>query len=1034
MEPVEVVAVCGEDLLRGFGSEECARIVVDAALGADGATGEATAAVSQVLPQLREDPQAGSAAIAQMLTAAGLSDDAAARRLSATIDGMLGADEPACAGLPSGVDRESVLSECLSKYKAATGNAFPAAAAAVDGGWHAAGMLLLSHSSRSLLPVTNVRQYKLSSGGHRGVSWVVRAGDSADSAEIGVKHPGDTVWAVQSGDWLQLCSNSGGWVRAAAGGAGWVPMRERSRRPHCAAAPVGQESSGRSLWIAVGVLLLSAVAAAVGVNPVHAESPGVSCSSSYTVSPSEVTEGGEVQVTLRGEGSGECRGGVLDAKLVSMRHLCAAQPTLPSHPSFTASPVRSGAGGSLAFKVPFAGEWFVCVYGTGWRAAVVAAGADADGFTALPRSSTQHRASDKDRSRKEAVKRMEQKMRESEERVQLMEQEEKRKRAEAEQEQKRRAEEEQRQLREAAEQEEKRRAEEEQRQLREAAEQEAAEQTRQAELEAAQAAEVAAERANSDRDDAGDEAELWDMDCKGADLFVDGVYQKRCGVTFAACRSACETTDGCRAFVHNYRVGEGPNPQWTDGCCWLKTGCPDRRVLHGKRTVVLQAAAEAALTELWDMDCKGADLFVDGVYQKRCGVTFAACRSACETTDGCRAFVHNYRVGEGPNPQWTDGCCWLKTGCPDRRVLHGKRTVVFDSEASSEPPVVQRPRHEHGPSQISELLLKHGGEMVDVSGAAVRAVGGDSPQGEGPGSATDGDFSTKWADFTAAPLEVRFPHPTLVDSYSIVTANDMPERDPYRWVLTGSDDGAEWAVLSRVDGDEEPLPLQRNAQGTWYSVQHPRPYTRYRFEPEVLRGEPWTGDLPPADALGGVMEDTECVGDELVIQGHVMSGRGMSERACALACNVRPGCAVYVYTYSEGDGLHPVWHDMVCDLKQGCSARRRRRGKRSGVVRHALAVPGAARRGEQLEKALSDAAGQGVASVVAAALSGSAQHCSSAALRESARAWLRSRQKSSAAPAKERPLPAFAVPRARGSYRSPKEMSGETALRLRGGS
>eukprot|EP01065_Artemidia_motanka_P011951 TRINITY_DN1651_c0_g1_i2.p1 TRINITY_DN1651_c0_g1~~TRINITY_DN1651_c0_g1_i2.p1 ORF type:complete len:945 (+),score=246.11 TRINITY_DN1651_c0_g1_i2:178-3012(+) len=944
MEPVEVVAVCGEDLLRGFGSEECARIVVDAALGADGATGEATAAVSQVLPQLREDPQAGSAAIAQMLTAAGLSDDAAARRLSATIDGMLGADEPACAGLPSGVDRESVLSECLSKYKAATGNAFPAAAAAVDGGWHAAGMLLLSHSSRSLLPVTNVRQYKLSSGGHRGVSWVVRAGDSADSAEIGVKHPGDTVWAVQSGDWLQLCSNSGGWVRAAAGGAGWVPMRERSRRPHCAAAPVGQESSGRSLWIAVGVLLLSAVAAAVGVNPVHAESPGVSCSSSYTVSPSEVTEGGEVQVTLRGEGSGECRGGVLDAKLVSMRHLCAAQPTLPSHPSFTASPVRSGAGGSLAFKVPFAGEWFVCVYGTGWRAAVVAAGADADGFTALPRSSTQHRASDKDRSRKEAVKRMEQKMRESEERVQLMEQEEKRKRAEAEQEQKRRAEEEQRQLREAAEQEEKRRAEEEQRQLREAAEQEAAEQTRQAELEAAQAAEVAAERANSDRDDAGDEAELWDMDCKGADLFVDGVYQKRCGVTFAACRSACETTDGCRAFVHNYRVGEGPNPQWTDGCCWLKTGCPDRR------------------------------------------------------------------------------------------VLHGKRTVVFDSEASSEPPVVQRPRHEHGPSQISELLLKHGGEMVDVSGAAVRAVGGDSPQGEGPGSATDGDFSTKWADFTAAPLEVRFPHPTLVDSYSIVTANDMPERDPYRWVLTGSDDGAEWAVLSRVDGDEEPLPLQRNAQGTWYSVQHPRPYTRYRFEPEVLRGEPWTGDLPPADALGGVMEDTECVGDELVIQGHVMSGRGMSERACALACNVRPGCAVYVYTYSEGDGLHPVWHDMVCDLKQGCSARRRRRGKRSGVVRHALAVPGAARRGEQLEKALSDAAGQGVASVVAAALSGSAQHCSSAALRESARAWLRSRQKSSAAPAKERPLPAFAVPRARGSYRSPKEMSGETALRLRGGS
>ena len=36
---------------------------------------------------------------------------------------------------------------------------------------------------------------------------------------------------------------------------------------------------------------------------------------------------------------------------------------------------------------------------------------------------------------------------------------------------------------------------------------------------------------------------------------------------------------------------------------------------------------------------------------------------------------------------------------------------------------------------------------------------------------------------------------TAVATYSLTSANDVPERDPQQWTLSGSNDGASWVTL-----------------------------------------------------------------------------------------------------------------------------------------------------------------------------------------------------------------------------------------------
>ena len=109
--------------------------------------------------------------------------------------------------------------------------------------------------------------------------------------------------------------------------------------------------------------------------------------------------------------------------------------------------------------------------------------------------------------------------------------------------------------------------------------------------------------------------------------------------------------------------------------------------------------------------------------------------------------------------------------------------------------------------------------LTKLNVSSVSNPGGRSPPGEGPGSAVDGQVSTKLvdksfaADFAPGPegysvleLELeRVPHDLSVSAYSLVTADDAPWRDPVEWgVRCWSSQGLELADAQSLLGSAAP--------------------------------------------------------------------------------------------------------------------------------------------------------------------------------------------------------------------------------------
>ncbi|WP_428303709.1 lamin tail domain-containing protein [Lacipirellula sp.] len=74
-----------------------------------------------------------------------------------------------------------------------------------------------------------------------------------------------------------------------------------------------------------------------------------------------------------------------------------------------------------------------------------------------------------------------------------------------------------------------------------------------------------------------------------------------------------------------------------------------------------------------------------------------------------------------------------------------------------------------------------------------------SPANEEPPKGLDNSPDSKWLAFTPAGTYYgfRFSNGTqrVVDSYTITSANDAQERDPYSWTLSGSNDGVNYTVV-----------------------------------------------------------------------------------------------------------------------------------------------------------------------------------------------------------------------------------------------
>ena len=121
---------------------------------------------------------------------------------------------------------------------------------------------------------------------------------------------------------------------------------------------------------------------------------------------------------------------------------------------------------------------------------------------------------------------------------------------------------------------------------------------------------------------------------------------------------------------------------------------------------------------------------------------------------------------------------------------------------------------------------------VDVTAKAALSVnlenGAGSTGGEGSAKVVDNDFTTK---FLINPyqnnfyMQLAFPQPQQVASYTLTSGDDAPGRDPKDWKFSGSTDGSTWVDLDTRTGETF---ASRRLVKT-YSFKNTVPYKFYRI-------------------------------------------------------------------------------------------------------------------------------------------------------------------------------------------------------------
>lgn len=114
----------------------------------------------------------------------------------------------------------------------------------------------------------------------------------------------------------------------------------------------------------------------------------------------------------------------------------------------------------------------------------------------------------------------------------------------------------------------------------------------------------------------------------------------------------------------------------------------------------------------------------------------------------------------------------------------------------------------------------------------VTAPGGpySSSSSEGVEKTYDGDSGTKWCiegPGSKVQWQVELPEPATVASYRLTSANDVPQRDPQEWTLSGSADGATWTVLDTRTLD---APFESRFQTKEFTCAGATAHRFYRFD------------------------------------------------------------------------------------------------------------------------------------------------------------------------------------------------------------
>ena len=152
-----------------------------------------------------------------------------------------------------------------------------------------------------------------------------------------------------------------------------------------------------------------------------------------------------------------------------------------------------------------------------------------------------------------------------------------------------------------------------------------------------------------------------------------------------------------------------------------------------------------------------------------------------------------------------------------------------------------------GYRNFGDLFINWGGPAAPEASSP---SGHASGNGQSIDNTLDDNPATKWCvENPGAKVvwQAELPAPRRVASYAIVSANDVPERDPRRWTLEGSADGKNWVVL---DSRENADPFASRGERKTFSVAKPGDYAAYRitFLPEAGSSHFQVADI----ALDGV--------------------------------------------------------------------------------------------------------------------------------------------------------------------------------------
>ena len=121
---------------------------------------------------------------------------------------------------------------------------------------------------------------------------------------------------------------------------------------------------------------------------------------------------------------------------------------------------------------------------------------------------------------------------------------------------------------------------------------------------------------------------------------------------------------------------------------------------------------------------------------------------------------------------------------------------------------------------------------TDVTNLGILTVSRDHTSGanhaEGSSKLVDNNVNTKFyqASFVGDLwCQMAFPTPQKIGSYSITSANNLPNRDPKEWHLSGSNDGVNWTILDT----QGPILFSGRYMVQRFEIAVPREFRFYRL-------------------------------------------------------------------------------------------------------------------------------------------------------------------------------------------------------------